>query len=70
MVDPASRYGGTLLILRARTRRPPREVTARDVIRGFKRMCNLVAGAAAISFYTRRIVECDLVWGGVLMWFW
>jgi peptide/nickel transport system substrate-binding protein len=35
---------------------PPREVTAHDVIRGFKRMCNPVAGAGAISFYTSTIV--------------
>src|SRR4051812_27282709 len=35
---------------------PPREVTAGDVIRGFKRMCNPVAGAGAISFYTSTIV--------------
>ena len=35
---------------------PPREVTAHDVIRGFKRMCNPVAGAGAISYYTSTIV--------------
>ena len=34
---------------------PPREVTAEDVIRGFKRMCNPVAGAGAISFFTSTI---------------
>jgi len=34
---------------------PPREVTAHDVIRGFKRMCNPVAGAGAISFFTSTI---------------
>jgi peptide/nickel transport system substrate-binding protein len=34
---------------------PPREVTGHDVIRGFKRMCNPVAGAGAIGFYTSTI---------------
>ncbi len=34
---------------------PPREVTAHDVIRGFKRMCNPAAGAGAICFYTSTI---------------
>ena len=38
---------------------PPREVTAHDVIRGLKRMCNPVAGAGAISFYTSTIVGMD-----------
>jgi len=34
---------------------PPREVTAADFIRGFKRMCNPVAGAGALPFYTSTI---------------
>jgi peptide/nickel transport system substrate-binding protein len=34
---------------------PPREVTAADFVRGFKRMCNPVAGAGAISYYTSTI---------------
>ncbi|MEO0971835.1 MAG: ABC transporter substrate-binding protein [Pseudomonadota bacterium] len=33
----------------------PREVTAHDVVRGFKRMCNPVATAGALSFYTTTI---------------
>jgi peptide/nickel transport system substrate-binding protein len=34
---------------------PPRPVTAGDFIRGFKRMCNPVAGAGAIAYYTSTI---------------
>jgi peptide/nickel transport system substrate-binding protein len=34
---------------------PPREVTADDFVRGFKRMCNPVAGAGAIAYYTSTI---------------
>ncbi len=34
---------------------PPREVTAADFVRGFKRMCNPVAGAGAIAYYTSTI---------------
>jgi peptide/nickel transport system substrate-binding protein len=34
---------------------PPREVTAADFVRGFKRMCNPVAGAGALVFYTSTI---------------
>ena len=34
---------------------PPREVTAADFIRGFKRMCNPVAGAGALTLYTSTI---------------
>jgi peptide/nickel transport system substrate-binding protein len=44
--------------MRPRTRwdtSPPREITADDIVRGFKRMCNPVAGAGAISFYTSTI---------------
>lgn len=35
---------------------PPREVTAGDFVRGFKRMCNPVAGAGGLAFYTSTIV--------------
>ncbi|MGI5414477.1 ABC transporter substrate-binding protein [Actinomadura luteofluorescens] len=34
---------------------PPREVTAEDFVRGFKRMCNPVVGAGAIAYYTSTI---------------
>lgn len=34
---------------------PPREVTAHDFIRGFKRMCNPVCGAGAIRYFTSTI---------------
>jgi len=34
---------------------PPREVTAADFVRGLKRMCNPVAGAGALPFYTSTI---------------
>ncbi|MFD0534549.1 ABC transporter substrate-binding protein [Actinomadura luteofluorescens] len=34
---------------------PPREVTAEDFVRGFKRMCNPVASAGAIAYYTSTI---------------
>ena len=34
---------------------PPREVTAHDFIRGFKRMCNPVLRAGAIHYYTSTI---------------
>lgn len=34
---------------------PPRAVTADDFVRGFKRMCNPVAGAGAIHYYTSTI---------------
>lgn len=33
----------------------PREVTARDFVRGFKRMCNPVAGAGALGYFTSTI---------------
>lgn len=35
---------------------PPRPVTAADFVRGFKRMCNPIAGAGAIPYYTSTIV--------------
>jgi peptide/nickel transport system substrate-binding protein len=34
---------------------PPREVTASDFVRGFKRMCNPVIRAGAINYYTSTI---------------
>lgn len=34
---------------------PRREVTAADFVRGFKRMCNPVAGAGALAYYTSTI---------------
>jgi peptide/nickel transport system substrate-binding protein len=34
---------------------PAREVTAMDFVRGFKRMCNPVAGAGAVTYYTSTI---------------
>ncbi|WP_406632476.1 ABC transporter substrate-binding protein [Amycolatopsis sp. WGS_07] len=34
---------------------PVREVTAADFVRGFKRMCNPVAGAGAVAYYTSTI---------------
>lgn len=34
---------------------PPRAVTASDFVRGFKRMCNPVAGAGAIAYFTSTI---------------
>ncbi|GAA4447534.1 ABC transporter substrate-binding protein [Phytohabitans houttuyneae] len=34
---------------------PPRPVTAADFVRGFKRMCNPIAGAGAITYYTSTI---------------
>jgi peptide/nickel transport system substrate-binding protein len=34
---------------------PPRPVTAADFVRGFKRMCNPVAGAGAITYFTSTI---------------
>ncbi|MGW4115132.1 ABC transporter substrate-binding protein [Actinosynnema sp. NPDC004786] len=34
---------------------PPREVTAHDFVRGFKRMCNPVCGAGAIRYFTSTI---------------
>lgn len=34
---------------------PPRPVTAADFVRGFKRMCNPVAGAGAIAYFTSTI---------------
>jgi peptide/nickel transport system substrate-binding protein len=38
---------------------PPREVTAHDVIRGFKRMCNPVLRAGAIHYYTSTIAGME-----------
>lgn len=35
---------------------PPRPVTAADFVRGFKRMCNPIAGAGAITYYTSTIL--------------
>ncbi|MDX8034136.1 ABC transporter substrate-binding protein [Lentzea sp. BCCO 10_0856] len=34
---------------------PPRPVTAHDFVRGFKRMCNPVAGAGAIRYFTSTV---------------
>ncbi|WP_220183127.1 ABC transporter substrate-binding protein, partial [Sphaerisporangium album] len=34
---------------------PPRQVTAQDFVRGFKRLCNPVAGAGAPGYYTSTI---------------
>ncbi|WP_228817566.1 ABC transporter substrate-binding protein [Nocardia transvalensis] len=34
---------------------PPRPVTAADFVRGFKRMCNPIVGAGALTYYTSTI---------------